>query len=335
MSDANFINHITIAGDESYSMTSHHQAFIQVYDNLVKHLAERSKHHDQETRITTYLFNNDARCVVYDKDVLRMPSIGEFYQPRGGTALIDAALLAVDDQKLIPQKYGQHAFLTFVLTDGEENRSRRTPAELTRAIESAPDNCTYAAFVPDQHAVYEAKRFGFPKDNISVWDTSSARGVEDAGEVMRTATDNFMEGRAHGVHGYGAGGGGGLFKLRDFKAADVQRAAVPLTRGSYYFRDVHEKCRIDEFVTGLGLPYIVGKHYYQFTKAETIQPQKAIAVELGGDVYTGPEARAILGLPNDHSVRVKPDQKAGCVIFVQSTSYNRNLVPGTRLLSVR
>ena len=48
-------------------------------------------------------------------------------------------------------------------------------------------------------------------------------------------------------------------------------------------------------------------------------------------MYTGPEARSLLGLP-DVEVRVKPDHNDDFTIFVQSTSVNRKLVPNTRLL---
>lgn len=55
---------------------------------------------------------------------------------------------------------------------------------------------------------------------------------------------------------------------------------------------------------------------------------------MNGQVYTGRAARDILGLPDTH-VRVKPDHKPGVTIFVQSTSYNRKLIGGTRLLILR
>src|SRR5215472_7586635 len=118
--EANYINHITIVGDQSASMGRHATAFVKVYDNLVAHLVERSKHHDQETRITTYLFDSigGVQCVTYDKDVLRVPSIAKAYRPRGMTPLVDASMLAIKDLRMVPQKYGSHAFLTFVITDG-------------------------------------------------------------------------------------------------------------------------------------------------------------------------------------------------------------------------
>lgn len=345
---ANYINHITIVGDESWSMSRHAAAFVKVFDNLVQHLAQRSKEHGQETRITVYLFSSrgTARCVTYDKDVLRMPSIAGTYKPNGNTALIDAAQLAITDLRLIPQKYGQHAFLTFCLTDGQENDSAGRPGDLYQAIITAPDNETYAAFVPDQRAVFEAKQFGFPKDNISVWDTSSAQGVEDVGAVIRQASDTFMTGRAHGVHGYSArtSSGGGLFRVRDFSAADVTSALSPLTPGSYELLGVDATGRIDETVARLTRrPYAIGSGYYQFTKPETIQAYKKVAIEVTAarpgekaTVYAGTmdAARGVLGLP-DSDARVYPNAKPGITIFVQSTAPNRKLLAGTRVLVLR
>ena len=339
---ANYINHIAFAADASSSMGHLADSVVKVADNTVAHLADRSRVHDQETRATFYTFSSQGReeCLFYDKDVLRMPSISGLYRPSGMTALIDATLLAISDLKQTAQLYGEHAFLIYVISDGYENNSRRSSYDLSRTIAELPDNWTLAAFAPDQQAVFALKQAGFPKDNVSVWDTMSVAGIEDVGATMRAATENFMEGRKVGIRGYNAKtatrGGSGLFQMRDFKASDVAGAATPLTRGSFFFLNVPFTERIDTFIAReTGKPYILGRTYYQFMKTETIQPQKGIAVEMGDDVYTGPAARAVLGLPTDHSVRVRPDHKAGCTIFVQSTSYNRNLITGTRALVLR
>lgn len=336
---ANYINHIAIVGDKSSSMHKHAGSLVKVVDNTVAHLADRSKVHDQETRVTFYTFSSRGQeeCLFYDKDVLRMPSIAGLYRPSGMTALIDATLLAVGDLEKTARLYGQHAFLIYVLSDGQENNSRNAPAQLSARIAGLPGNWTLAAFAPDQQAVFDLKACGFPAGNISVWDTTSTVGVEAVGEVIRASSETFMAGRSRGIHGYSAtSSGGGLFRLRDFSAADVKSAAVALTSGSYFFLDARDRERIDELVIReTRKPYSLGSAYYQFTKTENIQPQKAIAVELDGQVYSGPAARTILGLPSGQPVRVKPDQKAGCTIFVQSTSYNRIVLPGTRVLVMR
>lgn len=332
---ANYINHITFVCDESSSMTHLARDFVRVMDAQVAHLAERSKFHDQETRVTVYLFSSHgtARCVIYDKDVLRMPSIREYYRPNGMTALIDTVLLSVADSRLIPQKYGEHAFLSFTLTDGLENNSRHRPSELAAAISSAPDNETYAALVPDQRALFEAKRCGFPAANIALWDATTSAGVEEAGSVIREATEQFMEGRKHGVRSYSAASGG-LFRVRDFTKAEVASQLEPLKPGAYFFEDVDEAMPIREFVQNRTGSYQIGKAYYQLSKTEQIQPQKLIAVEMDGHVYAGPQARSLLGLP-DYHVKVSPQHKPGTVVYVQSTSVNRKLVPGTKVLILR
>lgn len=339
---ANIINHIAIVADASSSMWTLSESVIKVTDNTVSFLADRSKHHDQETRATFYTFSSAhrERCVYYDKDVLRMPSVRGQYKPDGMTALIDATLLAIEDLKLTAQKYGDHSFLIYVISDGYENDSRHKPHELTSAINSLPENWTLAAFAPNQQAVFSLKQCGFPNDNVSIWDTTSSVGVEKMGSVINTVTENYMTGRASGVRGYNAStisrGGSGLFQMNSFTPTDIKQAATPLTSGSYYELAVNRESRIDEFVVAeTKKPYILGRAYYQFMKAETIQPQKALAVEVKGEVYSGPEARTILGLPTDHSVRVRPNHLAGATIFVQSTSHNRKLIPGTRLLVMR
>lgn len=339
---ANYINHIIIVGDMSPSMREHKAAFIKVFDNLVAHLAARSKERDQETRVSVYLFAEAGteKCVIWDKDVLRMPSIARFYDPQyyGMTALIDATMMAIEDIGTeISQKYGDHAIMTFDITDGKENHSRRFRApQLRQAITGAPVNQTYACFVPDQYGVFEAKSHGFPPDNISVWDTTSREGVESMGEVLRSASDTFMEGRARGIRGYNArsGTGGGLFKIRDFTAADVTSALVPLAPDTYTLLNVAHEGPIREFVEAAGITYVKGSAFYQLTKAVKVQSYKEVVVEHEGLLYTGDEARQLLGLP-DYEVTVQPSHKPGMTIFFQSTSVNRKLFGGTRLLVMR
>jgi len=92
---------------------------------------------------------------------------------------------------------------------------------------------------------------------------------------------------------------------------------------------------IREFVERQGKPYVKGTCYYQLTKRETIQDYKEIAFyeKASGKVYAGTlaAAREMLGLP-DLETRVSPDFNPLFDVFVQSTSVNRKLVPGTKLL---
>ena len=326
----NYINHIALVLDRSVSMTRLRDTVVRVADNLIAHLAQRSRELDQETRITVYLFGSTVECVIYDKDVLRLPSIGSFYRISGNTALIDATLKSQDDLAQTAQLYGDHAFLTYVLTDGEENVSQSRPERLTMRLNELPDNWTVAAFVPNQTGVFEAKKFGFPPDNIAIWDTS-VQGLERAGEVIRTTTDTYMQNRATGVRGSRNLFSTGVDALntQTVKAAKLQE----LPAGSYHLYEVSRDRSIRDFVEDCGHTYHIGRAFYLLMKRELIQAGKQVAVmeKATGKIYTGINARNLLGL-RAADERVKPDQNPLYDVFVQSTSTNRKLISGTKLL---
>jgi hypothetical protein len=331
MSDVAYINHVILVLDASISMSPHRQALIDVADGNIKYLARRSQELNQETRVSIYSFNTRVECLVYDRDVLRLPSIASLYRVGGNTALIDATLQSLGELSQTATLYGDHAFLAFVLTDGEENSSRNRPDALQRHLGGLPVNWTVAVLVPDQRGVFEAKGFGFPPDNIAIWDTSSAAGVVEVGETIKRATESFMEGRSRGVRGTRS-----LFStgVDAVNVASVHAALSPLRPKDYTVLPVSWESPIKEFVESRGLaPYKPGSAFYQLNKTETIQPGKKVAVrhKTTGQVFSGPDARDLIGLPDMH-VRVKPDYNPDFDVFVQSTSVNRKLVPGTDLL---
>lgn len=337
MTSQNYINHIALVLDGSSSMTHKAHELIKVADAQIAYLAQRSRELDQETRISVYVFNSEVKCVIYDKDVLRLPSIAEHYRPYGWTALIDATVKSQEDLAQTAQLYGDHAFLTYVLTDGAENKSKKwTGGALAQLLEKQPDNWTVAVLVPDVTGKFEAKKFGFPVDNIAIWDAHTVRGVVEVGETIRQATDNFMVNRAAGVRGtrslFTTGG------VETLNKDTVKQAKLkPLPKDSYDVLAVDKAYPIREWVEEQSIHYLVGKAFYQLTKAETVQPQKTIIIRnrKSGRFYSGPEARNLLGLSDKMNDRVRPDANPAFDVFVQSTSVNRKLVPGTKLLILK
>jgi hypothetical protein len=330
MKPQNVINHILFVIDASGSMRGIRDETVKVFDAQVKHLAVRSQEMDQETRVTVYLFNHKTECVIYDKDVLRLPSLRDFYHPDGQTALIDATLQAVVELEETPTRYGDHSFLGFVITDGAENASQRKPSVLGEHIKRLPENWTLAVMVPDQIGVHEAKRFGFPSENIAVWDTTSKGGIEEAVRVIRESTDAYMTGRAQGLRGTRS-----LFQMNTGGLnKNAVRQLEKLTPQEYAILAVSREEEIRPFVERkMRLVYNKGCAFYQMTKAETIQSHKEICIRdrKTGDVYTGRNARDMLGIPHAE-VRILPGAHSGYDVFVQSTSVNRKLVPGTSVL---
>ena len=328
----NYINHVVLVLDASYSMTPNRPELIKVADGQIQYLARRSQELDQETRVSVYEFADTVSCLVYDKDVLRLPSIANLYNTHGNTALLDATFKAIDDLSKTATLYGDHAFLVWVLTDGQENASRKVNrSHLSQTLNALPDNWTVAVLVPDQRSVFEAKGFGFPKDNIAVWDAVNPAGLAEVGETIRTATDNFMQARTTGVRGTRS-----IFSTGPdaVNKQTVHSHLTPLGPHEYSLIPVTREAQIRDAAQGYaGTPYRIGSGYYQLTKTETIQPKKQVAVleRSTNKVYAGPNARKLIGLP-DHEVRVRPQDNPEYDVFVQSTSVNRKVLPGTRLL---
>lgn len=325
------INHVALVLDGSSSMSMHTKNLIRVADEQIRHLALRSEELSQETRVSVYLFNTRVECLIFDMDVMRLPSIADLYSASGMTALVDATIKSQNDLATTSQIYGDHAFLTFVLTDGMENASNNPWTSLAKHVTPAAENWTVGFLVPDEQGVAYMKRIGATEGNIAIWDTTSAKGLTDAVSAIKTATDNFMDNRTKGVRGTRSVFSTGLDAVNK---VTVATNLEPMPKNQYGLYDVGEKSRIDEFVRALGYNYVKGMGYYQLTKTETIQPQKNIIVvdKKTGVAYTGDNARHLIGLPDGVRVRVKPDHNPKYDIFVQSTSVNRNLMPNTRLL---
>ena len=254
----------------------------------------------------------------------------------------------LNDLAAIPVQYGKHYHLVWLVSDGEELHStHQGRANLAPMIARLPDYYTIAAFTPSVTGKHFLARYGFPEGNISIWDPSQANAIEEVGVAMASATTSYTTAIRSGT----ASSVKNLFEMNAPKAADLKRSLVPMTPGSYYFENVNpedlariENARIDQFMelkTGKG--YAPGLAYYEMTKRERIQEYKKIAIAIWDsstnteNVYVGPQVRVKLGLPETGEVRVSPGkwQGKGYKVYILSTSNNRKLVPGTRVLVMR
>jgi len=328
------INHVVLVLDASYSMRKHASALIKATDEQIKHLAKRSQELNQETRVTIYRFGSQTiECLIFDMDVARLPSTADLYAVLyENTALIDATMKSQQDLKTTSQLYGDHAFLTFVLTDGAENESRKyTVSNLKQELQNMPVNWSMGWLVPNEEGVRYLSTFGVLKDSIAKWDTSSAAGLDTAVSHIKTATDNFMNARSKGVRGTRSVFSTGLDAVN---TQTVTHSLEKLPREAYGIYMVQHDSRIDEAVKQItGGSYKIGQGYYQLHKTETIQPQKEIIVvdKISNVAYSGKYARSLIGLP-DKPVRVKPGYNPKYDIYVQSTSINRKLLAGKHVL---
>lgn len=110
---------------------------------------------------------------------------------------------------------------------------------------------------------------------------------------------------------------------------------VPCPAAKFQILDVEENCSIKQFVEEMGLTFKRGKGFYEFMKPEKISPKKELILmrNATGDLYEGAGAWKLAGLEDyDVGKRVKPSDIEDYTVFVQSTSYNRKLIGGTRFL---
>lgn len=316
-------NHVALLIDNSGSMHNIIDHAVKVFDNQIKVLRNLSILKNQETRISVYTFNDDVECIISDVDVARPMEIQKI-RAGGMTALLDACKLAIDDFKLLPQKYGDHAFLIYLLTDGEENASRINSQEFKKIIANLPDNFSICGFVPDRNGIEYLKAVGVPEGNIDKWNLT-AEGIEEVGQKFEKSMSNYYTTRS-------AGGKGGFDMLKGLSGVttnDVKKVAVKVKNFELLQNLGPGSVFIKPFVESHNIKYVSGNAYYEHVKKETIQASKSIAVRdrITGDVFVGYDARQLLGLPN-HDVKVSPTKDTDkWQIFVQSQSVNRNIIP--------
>lgn len=353
------VNHVALVIDKSGSMKRHESTVIQVVDEFVKGLKEESDALGHETRISLYAFDHEIECLVWDMDVKALPSMKGVYRvDSGATSLIEASVVSLEDlASEVSQKYGEHSFLQVVWTDGEENASGcsetgqmhtspyggvRDRAQLQRWLDriqsvmgNLSENWTSAILVPNSLAKRTVQGYGFPAGNIAIWDADTTKGVEEAIGAVKAAATSFLRARDAGVRGTT-----NFFAMgQDLDTADVKANLDALDTGKYILVPVDQQMPIRDFVIRARNEYKTGCAYYELSKREKVQGNKQIAVaekdpvtgRMTGKVFSGPAARQLLGLP-DTEVTVKPGHNDKYTIFVQSTSVNRKLVPGTKLL---
>ena len=95
------------------------------------------------------------------------------------------------------------------------------------------------------------------------------------------------------------------------------------------------KVSIKSFVEANKLSFKKGRGFYQLTKPEVIQEYKEVIVRRKSDgaFITGDKVRELLDIPkSSKKFTLDLDEISDFDVFVQSTSVNRVLLPGTEFL---
>lgn len=325
-------NYIGFVNDHSGSMRKLASAAIKDYNaniDAVKHAAN-TEMLDTVVSVVGVGYPSDSQVTrqvqISNPHVLKPVTV---WPTNGGTPLYDGIGNMIELLESLPDaKDPNVSFLIMITTDGEEMHSTKyTQSTLRQLIErvSASGNWTFAIRVPRGAYTSLVSNIGIPVGNIQQWDTSSA-GLEKSTQAQAQAVTQYYAARSAGLKASSA-------FYADASQVNVSALVDISSKVSLYVvPDANSGIEIRDFVLTKRMQYLKGAAFYQLTKTEArVQPNKLIIVRdrTTGKIYSGKDARSMIGLPNDQNARLHPGDHKNFDIFIQSTSVNRKLVGGT------
>jgi len=254
------------------------------------------------------------------------------YSAEGQTPLFDSVGELIDLLSAVPDYDRENVtFLVMVVTDGQENYSKKwTGKTLGAKIRElqATDRWTFVFRVPPGYA-QALSQLGIPAGNIQEWEQTT-EGLRKSTMQTMAAVSCYYAGVSRGVKSTDK-------FYADLKGVTKSDVKAVMTNISSEVRiwPVQSRAAIRDFVESKTGNYKAGAAFYQLTKPEkAVQDYKMIVVrnKKDGSVFAGQSARDILGLPTDRTIKLAPGDHGTWDIYVQSTSVNRVLMPGTNVL---
>lgn len=322
-------------------MFGHRNNVVKKFNEQLHTIRDGSNSTGQETFLSLYTFASyvDAPLFMQTNVNRVQPWNINSYFPSGMTALYDAIGTAVSDMSLVPDADDTDtSFLVVVITDGEENQSRkwgndRDPAQIKKLMyeKTATDRWTFVFICPPS-SVRTIQNLGVPDGNIQPWDLSSV-GFERSSAAVSTGYTGYFTARSAGARSSKS-----FFQtnLTNVSRTELKQNLVDV-RNQFVRLPVNQTGPIRPYVESLGYSYSIGNSFYELTKREDVQEQKEIVIEdrVTGAIYAGSHVRDILRLPSYETIRLEPGAHGDYRIFVQSTSVNRKLISGTTMLLKR
>lgn len=226
------------------------------------------------------------------------------------------------------------SFLIMAVTDGGENSSVKWSAwSIASKIAQlqATDRWSFVFRVP-RGGKRALVAMGIPDGNILEWDQTE-QGVAAATAATEAAFTNYYTERSRGAT---STKGFYTTDLSGVSKATVKAQLVDITNEVQFFDVGAADQQIRPFIEAKTRTTMAkGGAFYQLTKKEDeVQDYKQIAIrdKKTGKVYSGVQARNLLNLPHNGTVKVAPGNHGAYDLFIQSTSVNRRLKAGTQVL---
>lgn len=321
--------------DRSGSMTGMES---RLRSSLIEQIGELKKASSPTDlyNVSVINFDTEISTTVNNVPVGNLIADGALYlNPRGGTALNRAILKAIETAQA--HDNGRDAFLISILTDGGETENHMLAPSVAQKVRqlTGTDRYTFTYAGPSGSGV-AAAALGILSGNITTWDTTVA-GLGVLAATSRTSLNSYTESRSRGV-----------MRSESFYAQPItQDAAKFAGQIAGKLDDVTSKVhveritasdplKISDFAKAKFGAFTKGELYYELTESEKVQDYKGIVVQdkTKGQFFSGwASAKQLLGIPNfQGTVNIKPGSLGDFKVFVQSTSLNRKLEPGTALV---
>lgn len=333
-------NYVGFVNDHSGSMGSLARAAVQDYNTTITAVKDAASREMLDTVVSVVgiglVPNARGRdgCGVKRQVVISNPHVLKpltSWPTPGGTPLYDGVGDMIELFQSLPDYHDQNvSFLVITTTDGrEEHSSKYDRYKLASKIRElqATGRWTFVFRVPKGYKD-SVSSLGVPLDNIQEWGTTQ-QGMAESTAQTTAAVNSYFTARASGAKSstvfYANAQAVNVAALTDI-SKDVSLYVVDAADNGIQIRDFILKHRME---------YLKGAAFYQLTKTEPrITPNKLIAIRdrSNGKIYSGKEARDMLGLPHTSNARLHPGDHGNYDLFIQSESVNRKLVGGTGVL---
>lgn len=327
-------NYIGMSRDHSGSMYSLARAAQRDYNDSIAAIKEAATANNQDTIVSVVRCGGNVTRETVNSNVQVLQPITS-YSASGGTPLFESILELIKILKAVPDYDDENvSFLVLATTDGQATDTHRS-AELVSAIKElqGTDRWTFVFRVPRGYSRDLTSR-GIQQGNILEWDQTE-RGMQQAAQANTQAFSEYMTNRSAGMKSTTKF----YANLADVDLKDVQAALVDVSNQVQFFpvSSAENEMQIREFAESKlgGAPMVKGGAFYQLVKTEPkVQDYKRIAIraKADGKVYAGDAARDMLALPKIGTCRLAPDELGDFEVYIQSTSTNRKVAAGTKLM---
>lgn len=337
--------YVGLVRDHSGSMGQLAKTAMKDYNTLIDGIKDASDEYDIDTIVSAVEcgrgYDGEVRTDFLNSSISRLKPLTSYVTDGSYTPLFDSVGEIINALEKAPDaKDSNVSFLVMVVTDGEENHSRKWSGRslgdrIVRLTQT--DRWTFTFRVPYGYKSRLAS-LGIPAANILEWQQTE-RDMERTTRITQQSVTNYYGAVSRGIrstNSFYADADQLTKSIARNNLVNISHEVRTFTVMNMDATRSNPKIEIAPFVESkTSTPYVRGTAFYELVKTEkAVQATKVIAIRnrKDGGVYTGQNARDLLGIPNQGTIKLSPGDHGEWTIFIQSTSSNRHLPVGSTVM---